>query len=193
MGKGTRNRQFTKLQGLKTFKHPALDVWGFSLSRKETQREGRQPQRNKEYHVASIPVWLPPQGRRPYFSELRSEAPGMKTTKRCLLYTGPGKPPTPCLHPVRPAHKQNTHNPPGLHPWGFLPAPSSGPSPPSSSLQAFLPGLWICFLTASASPLEPTALDRWCRPSHLPSSFAVKAERLAHSAESRPGTERSAA
>lgn len=145
MGKGTRNRQFTKLQGLKTFKHPALDVWGFSLSRKETQREGRQPQRNKEYHVASIPVWLPPQGRRPYFSELRSEAPGMKTTKRCLLYTGPGKPPTPCLHPVRPAHKQNTHNPPGLHPWGFLPAPSSRPSPPSSSLQAFLPGLWILF------------------------------------------------
>ena len=107
-GKGTRNRPFSKLQGLKTFKHPALDVWGFHYPERR-QREGRQPHQNKEYHVASILVWLPPQGRRPYFSELRSEAPGMKTTKLCLFYTWPGKPPFPCLHPVRPEHKHRIH------------------------------------------------------------------------------------
>lgn len=38
VGKKARNRQFTKLQGLKTFKHPAHDIWGFYSSRKKTQR-----------------------------------------------------------------------------------------------------------------------------------------------------------
>lgn len=163
MGKGTRNRQFTKLQGLKTFKHPALDVWGFSLSRKETQREGRQPHRNKEYHTASIPVWLPPKGRRPYFSELRSEAPGMKTAKRCLLYTGLGKPPSPastqCGQGTSRIHIALPASAPGDFSQPLLPDLALHPH---LSRPSFLPGLWIYFLTASASPLEPTAVDRWC-------------------------------
>ena len=158
MGKGTRNRQFTKLQGLKTFKHPALDVWGFSLSRKETQREGRQPHRNKEYHTASIPVWLPPKGRRPYFSELRSrEAPGMKTAKRCLLYTGLGKPPSPastqCGQGTSRIHIALPASAPGDFSQPLLPDLALHPhlSKPSSPAFGFISSL---LLQAHWSPLQ---------------------------------------
>lgn len=82
-------------------------------------------------------------------------------------------------HPLPPpsearAQARNTHNPPGLHSWGLLPAPSSRRSRLSSPLQAFLPDLRIYFLTASASPLEPTALDRWCWPFHLPQQLCCE-------------------
>lgn len=143
--KGARNRQFTKLQGLETFKHPAHDVWGFYSSRKETQRG--PPASPKQKNITFPESWL---GRlhRAEFTLLRSALgiEGCRGVKsRCT--SGLKDPQS----PVSPGH--TTLWPP-QNAWGFLPAPTSWPFPhpvglPCRSWDSVSP-------RASGSPVQPT-------------------------------------
>lgn len=188
MGKGTRNRQFTKLQGLKTFKHPALDVWGFSLSRKETQREGRQPHRNKEYHIASSPVWLPPQGRRPYFSATR-RLQGWRRLNAACYTRGLGSPRSPAstqwgqgtsrIHITLPASTPGDFSQPLLPDLGLHPHLSR----PSSPAFGFISSLLLQAHCTRQVVLTISPSQQLCCEGSVV---------ITQGAESRPGTERSA-